>query len=286
MREVFLFGTAISAPSTQTGRPAPFQAPRPCRDRIWRAIYSVRPGLTSAKVASTRPGCRTPPNADAPAVSPRPRVRIAPGTSFSPGGGRRGEELRREAARAAAHERASRHAIVTSGRSYPLSSDRWWGRSVTVERADGGGSGERREALGTIARATLDELRHTWSLLDPEPQHEFVRPPEAGMVMVRGRIGGGGAPFNLGEATVTRAVARLKSGAVGYATVLGRDLRRAGFAALLDAAWQTEAHRDLVEADLLGPVRARLAASSELTARRTAATKVAFFTLVRGEDEP
>lgn len=161
-----------------------------------------------------------------------------------------------------------------------------WGRSVTVERADAGGSGERREVLGTIARATLDELRHTWSLLDPEPQHEFVRPPEAGMVMVRGRIGGGGAPFNLGEATVTRAVARLKSGAVGYATVLGRDLRRAGFAALLDAAWQTEAHRDLVEADLLGPVRARLAASAELTARRTAATKVAFFTLVRGEDEP
>lgn len=158
------------------------------------------------------------------------------------------------------------------------------GTSLTIERAEAGGSGERRAVMATIARATLDELRHAWSLLDPEPAHEFVRPPEAGMVMIRGQMGGAGAQFNLGEATVTRAVVRLKSGAVGYATILGRSRTRAGYAALLDAAWQTDAFRGLVESDLLSPVRARLSAASNLAARRTAATKVEFFTLVRGED--
>ena len=41
--------------------------------------------------------------------------------------------------------------------------------------------------------------------------------------MLRGRVGGDGAPFNVGEATVTRAVVELPSGERGYAHILGRD---------------------------------------------------------------
>ena len=55
------------------------------------------------------------------------------------------------------------------------------------------------------------------------PDYVELRAAESGLVMVRGRIGGDGAPFNLGEATVTRATVRLASGEVGFAYVLGRD---------------------------------------------------------------
>ena len=55
------------------------------------------------------------------------------------------------------------------------------------------------------------------------PAHENLREPENGLVMVRGRIGGDGAPFNLGEATVSRAAVRLATGEVGFGYTLGRD---------------------------------------------------------------
>nr|WP_269812739.1 phosphonate C-P lyase system protein PhnG [Aurantimonas marina] len=61
-----------------------------------------------------------------------------------------------------------------------------------------------------------------------------LRAPEAGLVMRRGRIGGG-APFNLGEACVARASVRLASGEVGHAMVLGRDTDHARLAAFFDA---------------------------------------------------
>ena len=57
------------------------------------------------------------------------------------------------------------------------------------------------------------------------PAHEDLREPENGLVMVRGRIGGDGAPFNLGEATVSRAAVRLSTGEVGFGYTLGRDRR-------------------------------------------------------------
>ena len=55
------------------------------------------------------------------------------------------------------------------------------------------------------------------------PAHEDLREPENGLVMVRGRVGGDGAPFNLGEATVSRAAVRLSTGEVGFGYTLGRD---------------------------------------------------------------
>ena len=58
------------------------------------------------------------------------------------------------------------------------------------------------------------------------PAHEDLREPENGLVMLRGRIGGDGAPFNLGEATVSRAAVRLATGEVGFGYVLGRDGKR------------------------------------------------------------
>ena len=50
-----------------------------------------------------------------------------------------------------------------------------------------------------------------------------------------------------------------------------------------NALWQDEGRREAVEA-ALAPIGDRLAAEADRTARRTAATKVNFFTMVRGED--
>ena len=102
--------------------------------------------------------------------------------------------------------------------------------------------------------------------------------------MLRGRAGGDGAPFNVGEATVTRAIVELPSGERGYGHILGRDAERARLAAILDALWQRRDQRAEVEAEALAPIAARLAAERAKTDAETAATRVNFFTLVRGED--
>lgn len=141
----------------------------------------------------------------------------------------------------------------------------------------------RRDALAVLARAQADELSTMLSALAPVPAAADLKAPEVGLVMVRGRTGGDGAPFNLGEATVSRAAVRLASGQTGFGYRLGRapELARAG--AVLDALWQDAARRPAVEA-ALGPVRERLAAEEAVARAETAATKVEFFTLVRGED--
>jgi alpha-D-ribose 1-methylphosphonate 5-triphosphate synthase subunit PhnG len=102
--------------------------------------------------------------------------------------------------------------------------------------------------------------------------------------MLRGRMGGSGPAFNIGEATVTRATVRLDTGTVGFSYLLGRSRRRARLAALVDALGQDPAWRERLERNLVAPVEARQAATDARVRADTAATRVDFFTLVRGED--
>ena len=115
------------------------------------------------------------------------------------------------------------------------------------------------------------------------PAYEDLREPENGLVMVRGRIGGDGAPFNVGEATVSRAAVRLSSGEVGFGYTLGRDRQKARLIALCDALVQSKEFSDAVETTVLAPLRAAIVADQDRKARETAATRVDFYTLVRGE---
>ena len=115
------------------------------------------------------------------------------------------------------------------------------------------------------------------------PVHENLREPENGLVMVRGRVGGDGAPFNLGEATVSRAAVRLSTGEVGFGYTLGRDRQKAQMMALCDAMVQSAQYADLVEATVVAPLRAAVIAGRNQRAAETAATRVDFYTLVRGE---
>ncbi|MDO1584162.1 phosphonate C-P lyase system protein PhnG [Rhizobium oryzicola] len=142
----------------------------------------------------------------------------------------------------------------------------------------------RKRVLDLLARATRTDMETVFNALVTKPNHERLRGPETGLVMVRGRMGGGGAAFNLGEATVTRATIRFTDGTVGHSYRLGTDKRAAELAAIFDALWQQDSTHQLVEDKLLKPVEEKLSAEQTKRAAQTAATKVEFFTMVRGED--
>lgn len=138
----------------------------------------------------------------------------------------------------------------------------------------------RQDWMGLLARAQPARLA---ALLPDLPPHDLLRGPEVGAVMVQGRVGGSGQPFNLGEMTVTRCAVRIGA-QVGHAHVQGRDKAHARRAAVLDALMQTAAAPALQD-QILTPLRAEEAARRQAQAARAAATKVEFFTLVRGEDK-
>jgi alpha-D-ribose 1-methylphosphonate 5-triphosphate synthase subunit PhnG len=153
----------------------------------------------------------------------------------------------------------------------------------TAEAAAVSAATDRQKAMGLLAKASRAELQAAWDALGDMPAVQPVRGPETGLVMVRGRIGGGGAPFNLGEATVSRASIRLEDGTVGHGQALGTDGAKARLAAIFDALFQRPDSKAAVET-LLGAIATRVAQEDAATARQTAATRVDFFTMVRGED--
>jgi alpha-D-ribose 1-methylphosphonate 5-triphosphate synthase subunit PhnG len=110
-----------------------------------------------------------------------------------------------------------------------------------------------------------------------------VRPPEIGMVMLRGRVGGTGNPFNLGEASVVRCAVRLGDGPLGVSYALGRDKRRAELAALFDALLQDPQHHDELQRSLIAPLARAQAQTRAKKQHDVADSKVEFFTFVRGE---
>jgi alpha-D-ribose 1-methylphosphonate 5-triphosphate synthase subunit PhnG len=140
---------------------------------------------------------------------------------------------------------------------------------------------DRKTWMGLLARAKPDRLAELFPDL---PTHSLLRAPEVGAVMVRGRIGGDGDAFNLGEMTITRCSLALQGGLVGHAHVQGRDKSHALRAAVLDALLQS-AEAPRLRAAVLVPLRAEEAARREARAAKAAATRVEFFTLVRGEDQ-
>lgn len=149
----------------------------------------------------------------------------------------------------------------------------------TVKRNEG-----RRAAMAVLARAQGAVLRKAWTATGLPEDGTFLRGPETGLVTLRGRIGGGGSPFNVGEATVTRATVKLPTGEVGHAWALGRDRQKARISALVDALAQRPEHAGTVEAGILAPLRESLDEEDRRRRDETAATRVDFFTMVRGED--
>jgi alpha-D-ribose 1-methylphosphonate 5-triphosphate synthase subunit PhnG len=137
--------------------------------------------------------------------------------------------------------------------------------------------------MGLLARATRAELEAGWRLFDPTPIYRMLRPPETGLALVRGRIGGSGDAFNLGEMTMTRCAVRLDppGTSVGMAFIAGRDARCAELAAVFDALLQEGNWSAAIDRTVLQPVTQRIAERRRERAAQVAATKVEFFTMVR-----
>ncbi|MDR1545685.1 MAG: phosphonate C-P lyase system protein PhnG [Deltaproteobacteria bacterium] len=157
--------------------------------------------------------------------------------------------------------------------------------------------GRRRRLMRIFALAGREPLAQGLEALEAAggphgpglPPYEIVRGPERGLAMVRGRVGGEGALFNVGEMLLARCSVVLDGGDAGPTTghgyVSSGDLGHALLAALADALGQTPAYARRVErlAD-----RLELAGVESLKAQaaKTAKTKVNFLTMVRGEDQP
>ena len=141
---------------------------------------------------------------------------------------------------------------------------------------------QRKAVMAVLAHSEPSEISGLLEAI-ALPAHENLREPENGLVMVRGRIGGDGAAFNLGEATVSRAAVRLSTGEVGFGYTLGRDGEKARMIALCDAMVQSDQFAGLIETKVIAPLRAAISAERNRKAAEAAATRVDFYTLVRGE---
>lgn len=141
----------------------------------------------------------------------------------------------------------------------------------------------RKSWLGLLAKSPASEVARLWAALQIDPNHSILRAPEIGSVMVRGRAGAVGAAFNLGEMTVTRTSVQLEDGTIGHGYVQGRHKNHALQAALVDALMQTNAAQH-IETNMLAPLRMAMTTAKSERAAKAAATKVDFFTMVRGED--
>lgn len=143
----------------------------------------------------------------------------------------------------------------------------------------------RQRAHGLIAKSPHEVVRDLFDRMGSLPAHSQVRPTDTGLIMVRGKVGGDGARFNLGELPVTRAALRIEGGPVGIGYVAGRNDEHAELAALADAMAQSSEWRDRLEEGVLSPLVQQLDTSKQEKGRKAAATKVEFFTMVRTRKE-
>ena len=159
---------------------------------------------------------------------------------------------------------------------------------------------QRKVWMATLAKADLAQLEQCCGqVMDTisleSPSYRFLRPPEVGLAMVRGRAGGTGQPFNLGEMTLTRCVLQLDPvpegqasdgdalDCMGFGYVAGRSQRHAELAALCDALLQHPDWQGAIQAEVIEPLEKAMAEKRDREAQAVEATRVNFFTLLRGE---
>lgn len=142
----------------------------------------------------------------------------------------------------------------------------------------------RQRWMGVLATAPSQRLNELWGDVSGKPDYVLLRPPETGLVMTRARTGGSGQAFNFGEVTVTRCSVRLSDGTVGHAYLAGRDKRKAEQAAVLDALLQLDDHHAYLNRDVIAPLLQEREDRDRARSDKVAATKVDFFTMVRGKN--
>lgn len=141
----------------------------------------------------------------------------------------------------------------------------------------------RQRWMSVLAHSRPAELLDLWQPLNLSPQFDRLRAAETGLTQLQGRMGGTGKRFVMGDMTVTRAVVQLDCGTYGYSYVAGRDKKHAELCAVIDALLQVNGMHELLHKMIIAPLAATQQARREQRAREVAASRVDFFTLVRGE---
>jgi alpha-D-ribose 1-methylphosphonate 5-triphosphate synthase subunit PhnG len=116
-----------------------------------------------------------------------------------------------------------------------------------------------------------------------KPEYGYLRRPETGMIMVQARTGGTGQRFNLGEMTVTRCTVKTEAGLIGCGYVMGGDHRHVELVALFDALLQDARYRSILMKSVISKLESDREKQKERISKKSASTKVDFFTMVRGE---
>jgi len=152
------------------------------------------------------------------------------------------------------------------------------------------GQSQRQEWMAILAKASLKDLEHVHGRLDQLPRYRWLKTPETGLTMVRGRAGGTGQVFNLGEMTLTRCVIQLDEGLddqgrplTGFGYVGGRSHRHAELAAFFDALLQHPDWFDTIVAEVIEPLKIAAQDKRVVQQKQTEATRVNFFTMARAE---
>lgn len=140
----------------------------------------------------------------------------------------------------------------------------------------------RSHWMSLLAQADPAELALAMDGFAPPVDTSWLRPAQTGLYMLRGRIGGTGPQFNFGEITVTRCSVQA-GGHIGHAWVRGSNTRHAELAALADAMLQDADRRASLHKQVIEPLRHALDRRRDEASRKAAASKVEFFTVLRGE---
>ena len=142
----------------------------------------------------------------------------------------------------------------------------------------------RQRWMSALAHSEPAALAARMQALRLSPEYETLRAPESGLVQIQGRMGATGSRFFAGDATLTRAAVRLADGTIGYSWILGRDKNHAERCALIDALLQTESQFRTLMETLIAPLEAEREARISARHAEVNASRVDFFTLVRGDN--
>ena len=143
---------------------------------------------------------------------------------------------------------------------------------------------KRKFWMSLLATSIQSDLLNLWEQKKIKVNYVWLRTPEIGSIMAQGRMGVTGDKFNIGEVTITRCSLKLNCGTIGHSYVQGRSKKKAEISALCDALMQTKMSKE-INKNIIIPLEKIKKDNKDKILSKAEATKVDFFTLVRGESD-
>ena len=143
---------------------------------------------------------------------------------------------------------------------------------------------KRKFWMSLLATSNKSDLLNLWEQKKIKVNYVWLRTPEIGSIMAQGRMGVTGDKFNIGEVTITRCSLKLNCGTIGHSYVQGRSKKKAEISALCDALMQTKMSKE-INKNIIIPLEKIKKDNKDKILSKAEATKVDFFTLVRGESD-